>query len=124
MVRSHALTHSCRLYSLEKFDDLDLWAYGPVNVRQVASGFVFQVGRTNRSVVFLNVCANKYVPLVDEGTDIDATDALFFVVGVSGKTEEGLDVYDVTVHPRVVERCKQSDAVAYKRTVSVLLLHA
>lgn len=101
---------------------MDLWSYGSVNVRQVAAGFVFQVSRPDRSIVFFNVCANKYVPLVDEGTDFETADSLFFVVGAPGKTEEGTDVYDVVVHPRVVNRCKLPDLATYKRTVSDPLL--
>lgn len=87
-------------------------------MRQVAAGFVFQVSRPDRSIVFFNVCANKYVPLVDEGTDFQTSESLFFVVGAPGKTEEGMDVYDVVVHPRVVELNKLPDSVAYKRMVS------
>jgi len=88
----------------------------------VAAGFVFQVSRPDHSIVFFNVCANKYVPLVDEGTDFETAESLFFVVGTPGKTEEGMDVYDVVVHPRVVNRSKALDSVQYKRIVSALFL--
>ncbi len=100
----------------------DMWGYGAVHVRPASLAFVFQASRPDRSMVFFNVCTSIYVPLKDEGTDVSETEVLFFVVGSRGKADDGMDVYDIVVHPTVAVKSTSIHASVYKRKVQNLFL--
>lgn len=57
------------------------------------------------------------MPLIDEGTDVNETEMLFFVAGPRGQADDGMDVYDIIVHPTVAVKSKAAHAAVYKRKV-------
>lgn len=70
-------------------------------------------------MVFFNICTSIYVPLTDEGTDANETEVLFFVAGPRGQADDGMDVYDIIVHPTVAVKSKAAHAAVYKRKVNI-----
>jgi hypothetical protein len=78
-----------------------------VLVRQVTPKFVFLASRKRRSV-FVKVCTSPHIPRVAAANSSNTRDPpqhlqLYFLVGGRGQTADGVDVYDVAVHPALVE---------------------
>lgn len=64
-------------------------------MRQIYPRYVFLASKRKRNI-FINVCTSEHVPR------FASNGHLYMVVGSKGVTAQGVDVYDVAVHPGVL----------------------
>jgi hypothetical protein len=87
-----------------------LWEFGKVELQELTPGIVIKTRRPNRKVVYVNICSCPAIPNNSKAFD-NETNPFCLVVGEIGATLNDSVVYDVAVHPTVIETAKKSKEV-------------
>lgn len=94
-----------------------------MDICQINPGIVLRTRRPNQSHVYINICTCSQIPYNDDTTyRFQAEKLINMICGSIGTTVKGASVYDIAVHPQVLQEALANPNNESKEQVGLLYL--